>query len=123
MDTSSFEGLIPRPTELAGAPFLFYSPRMAQFIISTLLPSLTTESKVSNIVRLINEAFQCSNAFSLDLRKIYDQIFHLLCLRRRFLTLEGALQKLSPNGSINSELGAIGEQLNLLEVLLAEDHE
>lgn len=51
----------------------------------------------------------------MNIRKTYDQIFHFLCLRRRFLTLEGTLEKLPSSGSITVELGDIRGQINFLD--------
>lgn len=42
----------------------------------------TTE--VSNMVKLANEASQCLGGFNLDVRRVYDQVFNLLCLWRKF---------------------------------------
>lgn len=44
---------------------------------------------------------------------MYGQIFHLLCLRRRFLTLEGTLETSSK--SVDWELGVIRGHINFLE--------
>lgn len=85
LDTSPFEGLLARPEEPVGVPSLFYSPVMAQLIISQLLTSLASAIEFSDMVRLVNEAFQCLSGFNLDLRQAYDRLFHLLCLRRRLL--------------------------------------
>lgn len=115
LDTSPFEGLLARPQEPVGFPSLFYSPVMARLIISQLLPSLASVTEVSDMVRLVNEAFQCLGSFNLDLRQAYDRLFHLLCLRRRLLMLEGALEKLPPRESIAPELGSIQEQIQTLQ--------
>lgn len=57
LDTSPFEGLLARPEEPVGVPFLFYSPLMAQLLISLLLTSLASATEISDIVWLVNEAF------------------------------------------------------------------
>lgn len=67
------------------------------------------------MVRLVNEAFQCLGGFNLDLRQVYDRLFHLLCLRHRLLMLEGALEKLPLPESIAPELGSIQEQIRTLQ--------
>lgn len=72
-------------------------------------------TEVSDMVRLFNKTFQCLVAFNLDLWETYDQIFYLLCIWRRFLTLEGALEKFPSSGSVDSEIGTIGGQNNFLE--------
>lgn len=36
------------------------------------------------MIRLVDEAFQCLKVFNLDLQKVYDQVFKLSCLRRKF---------------------------------------
>lgn len=46
------------------------------------------------MVQLVNEAFHCLAVYNMDLRKTYDQVFHLLWLQRRFLILKGVLEKL-----------------------------
>lgn len=67
------------------------------------------------MVRLVNMAFQCLGRFNLDLWQDYDRLLHLLCLRRRLLTLQGALEKLPPRDSIDPELGSIQEQIRTLQ--------
>lgn len=57
MDTSPFEGLIPRPSEPIGVPSLFYSPSVAQHIISTLILNVVASNEVSDMVHSFNEAF------------------------------------------------------------------
>lgn len=83
VDTSPFKGLL-RPLEPVGAPSLFFSPIMAQYVISTLLLYLMDAMKVSDMVQLVNEAFQCLNFYNLDLQKTYIQVFYLLGLWRNF---------------------------------------
>lgn len=41
--------------------------------------------------------------------------FIFYSIRRRFLTLEGALSKLPPSKSVDPELGDIEERINFLE--------
>lgn len=73
----------------------------------------TTE--VFDMVRLVNKAFQGLGVYNIDLLKTSDQVFNLLCLRRRFLTLEGALEKLPPSGNSSLELEVVDEQLDSLQ--------
>lgn len=114
LDTSPFEGLLARPEEQVGVPSLFYSPIMAQLIISQLLTSLASTTEVSNMVRLVNEAFQFLGGFNQDLRQAYDRLLHLLCLRRRLLMLEGVLEVIPLRESIALEMGSIQEQIQTL---------
>lgn len=88
---------------------------MAQLIMSQLLTSLASANDVPDMVRLVNEVFQCLGGFNLDLRQAYDRLFHLLCLCRRLLILEGALEKLPMRESIAPELGSIQEQIQALQ--------
>lgn len=69
------------------------------------------------MVRLVNKAFQCLVVYNLDLRKTYDQIFHLLCLWRSFLTLEGAKEKLSASENAVAGLGVVEGHINSLKTL------
>lgn len=107
LDTSSFEDLLVRPEEPIGIPSLFCSPVMAQLIISQLLTSLASAAEIPDMVQLVNEAFQCLDGFNLDLRQTYDRLYQLLCLRRRLLMLQRALEKLPPRESVAPELGSI----------------
>lgn len=52
-NVSPFEGLVSRPSEPIGAPSLYFFPGMGQHIMSNLMAI----AKVSNRVRLVNEAF------------------------------------------------------------------
>lgn len=111
LDISAFEGLLVRPKEPVGVSSLFYSHVMAQLIISQLLMSLANSTEVFDMVRLVNEAFQCLGSFNLALWQTYDRLFHFLCLRRLLLMLEGALEKLPLRENIAPELGSIQEQI------------
>lgn len=113
VDTSPFEGLNPRCSKPIGAPSLFYSPSAPQYVISMLLLNLMATIKVSDMVRLINKAFQCLSVFNLDLRTTYDQVFSLLCIWRRYLALEGTLEKFPPSGSASLELEGVDDELDL----------
>lgn len=55
-NTSSFNGLIPRPSEPIGAYSLFFSPSTAHYVISTMLLSLIAASEVTDMVRLVKGA-------------------------------------------------------------------
>lgn len=101
-DTSSFKGMIRRPSEAVGAASLFCSPSTGQYVISTLLLSLMAATKVSDMIRLVNKAFQCLS------------VFNLLYLQRRFLALEGTLEKLQSSGIASSKLKGVAEQLDSL---------
>lgn len=115
LSTYFLEGLLARPKEPTAVPSLFYSSVMAQFIMSQLLTSLASATEVPDMVRLVNEAFQCLGGFNLDLRQAYNRLFHLLCLHRRLLMLEGALEKLPPRESIALKLGSVQEQIKTLQ--------
>lgn len=78
-DISPFEGLVPRHSEPIGAPSLYCFPGMAQYIMSTMLSNLMAAAEAFNMTRLIKEAFQCLSIFNLDLRKVCNQVFDLLC--------------------------------------------
>lgn len=67
VDTSPFEGLISRPLEPIGSSSLFFSPSVAQYVISTLLLNLMAEA--SDMVWFVNETFQCLDVYNLDFRK------------------------------------------------------
>lgn len=71
-NTSLFEGLIPRPLEPVGAPSFFFSPSTAWYMISTLVLDLMAANEIPDIVRLVNEAFQCLDVYNLDLCKTYE---------------------------------------------------
>lgn len=51
-------------------------------------------AEVSDMIKLASEAFQCLRVFNLDLLRVYNQVFGLLCLRRKFWAMEGVLEKL-----------------------------
>lgn len=109
VDTSLFEGLAPRPSESVGAPLLFYSPSTVYCVISMLLLNSMATTEVSDMVRVVNEAFQYLVVFNLNLRAMYNQVFNLLWLRRRYLDLVGALEKLPPDGSASLELEGVDQ--------------
>lgn len=71
-------------------------------------------TEVFDMVQLGNDAFQYLGVYNLNLYKTYDQGFNRLCLRRRFLALEGAFKKLPPSGVPTSELEVVDVQLNPL---------
>lgn len=58
-DDSLFEGMVPRPLEPMGAPSCYFHSIMSRHAISTMISNLKTETKVSDMVRLVNETFQC----------------------------------------------------------------
>lgn len=80
----SLRGLNFQTSEPVGAPSLFFSPSTAQYVILTLLLNLKAVEEVSNMFRLVNKVFQCLRVYKLDLRKAYNQVFNLLCLRKNF---------------------------------------
>lgn len=84
---------------------------MVQHVKSTILLNRMAVTGVSDMVKLVNEAFQCLGSFNLD------QLFDLLYLRRRFLAVERALEKLPPSGDTSSELQAVVEWLDHLQCL------
>lgn len=74
LDIYPIGGLITRPLESIRAPSHFFSPNMA-------LPSnIMSTMEVSDMVRLVKEAFEYLGVFIIDLCKAYDQVFNLLCL-------------------------------------------
>lgn len=62
---SPFEGLSPKSLETVGAPSLYFFPVAAQNVMSTMLSKLMDATEVSNMVKLLNEAFQCLGVFNL----------------------------------------------------------
>lgn len=72
-------------------------------------------TEVTDMIRLVNKAFQCLNIYNLDLGKTYYQVFNLLCLWRKFLALKGPLKKLLPSDSTSLELEDVIEQLDYLQ--------
>lgn len=70
------------------------------------------------MVKFINEP---SNALDLEVgqwdgvdRGVNDQVFDLLCLRKKLSAMEGVMEKLRPNGAF-LELQAIVEWIDLLQ--------
>lgn len=64
-------------------------------MILTLLLSLMAAMEVSDMVRLVNGAFQYLSVYNIELHKMYDQVFNLSF---EILALEGAFEKLPQNG-------------------------
>lgn len=100
MDVSPFEGLVrpsryffrdvvqhaiqlvfkmmirpPEPTKPIEAPSLYFFPAVAQHVKSTTMSTLMSETEVSDMVRLVKEAFQCLGTFNLDLLAVYIKFF------------------------------------------------
>lgn len=77
----------------SGSAFTLFLPRHGPARDATMMSNLLTVTEVSDIVQLV-KAFQCLRTFNLNLRGAYDQIFDLLCLRRKLLAMEDTLKKL-----------------------------
>lgn len=105
VDASSFEPLIPIPSEVVGAACPFFSSSTVQPVAAIEIP---------DIVWLVNEAFQSLSVYNLDLRKMYDQVFNLLHLPRRF-GLWGRVREIAISRSASSELEVVIEQLDSLQ--------
>lgn len=80
--------------------------------------NLIAATKVLDVVKFINEP---SNALDLEVgrwdgvdRGVNDQVFDLLCLRKKLSAMEGVMEKLRPNGAF-LEHQAIIEWIDLLQ--------
>lgn len=63
-------------------------------MISKLAASLLDLMDIVEIVRFVNEGFSCITIFNMELWRVYYRIFSLLCLRKKFLTVGGKLERL-----------------------------
>lgn len=70
--------------------------------------NLMAATEVFVMVRLVNKAFHYLVVYH-ESRKTYSQVFHILCLRRRFIALEKLPQSGSAEGQVNSLEGITGE--------------
>lgn len=89
IDGSSFKGFMDRPLESVGLLHVFTCP-LTQHIGSSSFEELQTTTEVSNIVRLVNEAFHCLSSFNLDLRSLHNQVYTLRHFMRELLHTEAA---------------------------------
>lgn len=78
VDTSPFEDLID----------MLLEPMEAQsFLVYMLMTSFFDSTDFRDMIRLINEAFQCLSMFNLDFKGVHDQFLNFLCLHRECLAV------------------------------------
>lgn len=112
VNSSPFEGMIHRPLEPVEAPSLFFFFEHDSIRDISVVAKLNGPTEVSNMVQIVKEAFHCICIYNLNLFKTDDQVFNLLCLQKRFLASEGALEKQPSSGSASFELEGVYEQLD-----------
>lgn len=74
IDLCPCECLIPRPLKPVGAPSLYFYSTVVQRVISTTIKTFMSTVKGSDMVKLVNKAFQCRGTFNLDLRGVAHSI-------------------------------------------------
>lgn len=84
IEVSPFKGLIPKTLELVAAPSLYFFLTMVQYLMSTMVSNLMVATEITDMIKLVNEAFHCLGTFNLGLQGCTIKFFTFMPLGKMF---------------------------------------